>query len=135
MWYNMWTKGRDIMSRVIVEVGKIKSVILYSNDTCDIQRHDDFITIDSNSVRLRILGCVSSWYMTNRLKVTDGDYVKLVRRYPAWLYCLALILLTLMSVYFKQPALKIVLMLVLAIGLDKYIAYTLCKVVITFAMT
>lgn len=123
------------MGRVIIDVGKVNDIKVYSNDTCDIKQHDNSITVDCNSFHIRILACVSSWYITNRLKVTDGDYVKLVRRYPAWLFCIALILLILMSVYFKQPALKIVMMLILAVGLDKYIAYTLRKVVITFAMT
>lgn len=123
------------MSRVIVEVGKIKSVMLYSNDTCDIKRHDDTLTIDSNSQHVRILGCVSSWYMTNRLKVSDGDYVKLVRRYPAWLFYTLVIVLMLLSVHFQKPILKIVMMFILSIILDKYLAYTLRKVVITFAMT
>lgn len=123
------------MSRIIIDVGNVKSIMVYSNDTCDIKRHDNSITMDCNSFHIRILACVSSWYITNRLKVTDGDYVKLVRRYPAWLFCLFVILLTLLLIYFNQPVSKIIMSFALAIGLDKYIAYTIRKVVITLAMT
>lgn len=123
------------MSRIIIDVGNLKSFRVYSNNICDTKRHDNCITINSSSFQLRMVGCISSWYITNRLKVIDGDYVKLVRRYPAWLFCLLVILLTLILIYFRQPIFKMVMSFILAISLDKYIAYTLRKVVITLAMT
>lgn len=123
------------MSRIIINVGNVKSISISAYDTCDIKHHDDCITINSSSFQLRMVGCISSWYITNRLNVIDGDYVKLARRYPAWLFCLFVILLTLVLIYIRQPVFKIIMSLVLAISLDKYIAYTLRKVVITLAMT